>query len=56
MLSKWTGSIAVGRWLLLAPGVFLVLSLAIPAQAQDRLNGFYLTSPLGLSSDMTAAL
>jgi len=50
MLSKWTGSIAAGRWLLLAPGVFLVLSLAIPAQAQDRLNGFYLTSPLGLSS------
>jgi len=32
------------------PGLVLFLSLAIPAQAQDRLNGFYLTSPLGLSS------
>jgi hypothetical protein len=31
-------------------GLVLALSLTIPALAQDRLNGFFLTSPLSLSS------
>ncbi len=50
MWNKVAVHLAARRWPLLLPSLVAALSLGIPARAQDRLNGFYLTSPLGLSS------
>jgi len=50
MWNKLAVGVSGRRWLLLLLGLVAALSLGLPGRAQDRLNGFYLTSPLSLSS------